>query len=602
MNDYEKQFEQIVAGLNIDDRPNAEHKETLRKQILAARKETSSDKTALRIQPVWRKIMKSNITKSTAAAVIVLGVFIFLTQGNGTGLAWADVVEQIKEFRPYECTRTTYYDEVKRYSAKVMHLTLSQRREERDYGDILVFDMRECPIRTLAVNDGKKYARLTIDHSMGPAQDPDILLMLSKMKESDAQRLDVCEINSVRAQGFHTVDEHNDITIWADVKTGIPVKLEVIHLKHSRKIVFEDFAFNAVFDPALFLTEPPKDYEIDERVIGMEMKASIVTKEYIRNNTTMPVYVIKSGLSWTKEPFVIESGDPTAPGEKLYLSAAVGSNGRHIVLGQSVIYKNLKNQMRGGNKCLEMNGFTVWNGGPEKWYSKTMLESAADMIPPGISEDRTGYAVETPQNTIIIVGISGKLTDNELKELVENLELCKEAAADNPSNAETAPSLMSKEALEAKIKKAEQSEDKESAMLNLALALSGKKVTPEERAAALRMLKLNEKDLISGLANYAKLSGGVFPDSLDNKELLPVLEKLASAKGLTEEEMKSPGYEVFYAGAFYGKLQREKKEPSYTSGLSFSDSPQTTELLRWNADKGGFRVVYTDLSIETVNP
>ena len=29
MNDHEKQFEQIVTGLNIDDQPNAEHKQTL---------------------------------------------------------------------------------------------------------------------------------------------------------------------------------------------------------------------------------------------------------------------------------------------------------------------------------------------------------------------------------------------------------------------------------------------------------------------------------------------------------------------------------------------------------------------------------------------
>ncbi|MHC4952240.1 MAG: hypothetical protein ACYTEU_14850 [Planctomycetota bacterium] len=85
MTNNEKQFEKIAAGLNIDDRPNTEHKQVLRKQMLDACKDESSDKTAPRIQPAWSKIMKSNITKSAAAAIILIGAFIFLAT-NGTGV------------------------------------------------------------------------------------------------------------------------------------------------------------------------------------------------------------------------------------------------------------------------------------------------------------------------------------------------------------------------------------------------------------------------------------------------------------------------------------------------------------------------------------
>ena len=84
MTNYEKQFEQIVAGLNIDDRSDAEHKKALRQQILTARKETSFDKTTLRIQPVWSKIMRSNITKSAAAAIIIIGILTGIYQFTGS--------------------------------------------------------------------------------------------------------------------------------------------------------------------------------------------------------------------------------------------------------------------------------------------------------------------------------------------------------------------------------------------------------------------------------------------------------------------------------------------------------------------------------------
>jgi hypothetical protein len=99
MNKFEKQFEQIVAGLNINDRPNAEHKETLRQQMLAAHQESSSKPTR-RIQPVWSKIMKSNITKSAAAAIIVIaaltGIYHFTGSIDGASIAFADVIEAMK--------------------------------------------------------------------------------------------------------------------------------------------------------------------------------------------------------------------------------------------------------------------------------------------------------------------------------------------------------------------------------------------------------------------------------------------------------------------------------------------------------------------------
>ena len=97
MNDDYKQFEQIIIGLEIDDRPDAEHKQALRKQMLAACNDATSDKTVTRIQPVWSKIMKSNITKTAAAAAIIMGVFFFLTQGNGATIAFADIIESVKD-------------------------------------------------------------------------------------------------------------------------------------------------------------------------------------------------------------------------------------------------------------------------------------------------------------------------------------------------------------------------------------------------------------------------------------------------------------------------------------------------------------------------
>ena len=184
------------------------------------------------------------------------------------------------------------------------------------------------------------------------------------------------------------------------------------------------FDFETKLDDSLFLATPPEGYELNEKHVGLDMKASTVTKEQIQQESTYPVYVFKNALSWTLKPSIAEENVPGFSDKKLHIVAAASKDGRHVVLCQCLEYNALKEQIHGGNKCLELNGFTVWNGGPEKWYSKIALDSAEGMIPPGVSEDRTGYAIETPENTVIIVGVNGKLTDDELKELVEALKLC----------------------------------------------------------------------------------------------------------------------------------------------------------------------------------
>ena len=616
MNDYEKQFKQLMDGLPIDDRPGTEHKQTLRQQMLAEFEECSSQ-SSHPVQPIWSKIMKSNMTKSVAAAIIVVGTFIFLT--NGASLALADVIKHFTN--PYQCTQTVYYGDKKHQTITLYRLNLSQRREERPNNETFIVDMRQKPTCTLYLYNNDKVAQVKKDYEMGPRKDPDLLQMLTNMEDGDAEQLGLRKINGVQVEGFRTVSKYNDITIWADTETGLPVQVVIIHLQNDRKIVFEGFQFDVNFDPGLFSTDPPEGYQISEYILnqetddsetddsdlnsseapespeafipyscvqtvyrnekkvsdgrvfyktlsirreehaddgsihivdhtekpakvlrmepdrkkatltilykiggskspdmlamlarmrdgeseklgprsidgieakgfrtvdpynnitiwadiqtglpvkievvhvkakqkivmnqfdfetklddslflmtppegyelnekhdGLDLKASVVTKDQLKQSDPgYPVYTLKEKLSWTLESAIIEGNVPGESDMRLHGIAATSKDGRHVSLAQCSVYNMLKEQIHAGHKCLELNGFTVWNGGPEKWYSKIALESAAGLIPPGISENRTGYAIETPAETVIIVGINGALTHEELLEMVEALALC----------------------------------------------------------------------------------------------------------------------------------------------------------------------------------
>ena len=67
------------------------------------------------------------------------------------------------------------------------------------------------------------------------------------------------------------------------------------------------------------------------------------------------------------------------------------------------------------------NGFKVWGGGPQKWYSQILLQSARWFIKDPPSEDRIGYVLESPAGTFPALAINGPISDEELHKLVDSL-------------------------------------------------------------------------------------------------------------------------------------------------------------------------------------
>lgn len=158
--------------------------------------------------------------------------------------------------------------------------------------------------------------------------------------------------------------------------------------------------------------------------------------------------------------------------------------------------------------------------------------------------------------------------------------------------------------------KTEQSKSKK--LLDKALELSGKKLTPEEQSRALRMLNLNEKDVIQGLTVFLELSDGLYPSKLDTKTALTEAEALWRAKHggvspekTTDKEKKKEAeetiYDIFFASAFYDKLIREKKDVAYFGDkITVEDSGKV--LMRWKISDDRYKVVFGNLTRKSVTP
>jgi hypothetical protein len=134
-------------------------------------------------------------------------------------------------------------------------------------------------------------------------------------------------------------------------------------------------------------------------------------------------YVFSSQPSWTGPVEITDHLDPGSLGKRMFMMTARASDGRHLVLVQSPTYNRMlpKKVKDGPVVYTAPNGFKVWAGGPQKWYSKILLQSARASIKAPPSDDRTGYVLESPAGTFPALAINGPVTDEELHKLVDSL-------------------------------------------------------------------------------------------------------------------------------------------------------------------------------------
>jgi len=378
---------------------------------------------------IWRIIMKSGITKYAAAAVIIIVVLIGINQFGGSidggSVVWADVLEQISEVRPYACRMTFDYDGDKPdLSYRVMYKNLSIRREERDDGTILVFDMSQKPVRTLVLYPDEKLAIEGVLLDRGPLKDPDLLRMIASRQDGTEEDLGLSQINGRTVKVFHSPDEHNEFTVWADIETNLPMRAELRQSSSGRTIIVEDFEFVTEFDESLFDTTAPEDYAVrrSETPGGGE---TIIKTEGIAKDVDFEFYVLSAAPAWANEPRTLEVSNVMGLGDDIYMTCSLAEDGRHVVFMQSkMMSEMLLDKIRTGEHVYtSANGLKVYRGGPEKWYSGILLESVGSMLPDKSSADRIGCGIETLDEGVILLSINGPATDEELFDIIESLEL-----------------------------------------------------------------------------------------------------------------------------------------------------------------------------------
>jgi len=139
----EDDLKETVSRLNIDDKPNPAHRESLREQMLSVF-DTSEEQSISQSRPLWRTIMKSPITKLAAAAVIIIAVLVGIHQlGNSvdvTTVALANVVENINKMPWMHATVKRYENGKEHIHQQWCHFPTEKAFAKGDDGSVWCFD------------------------------------------------------------------------------------------------------------------------------------------------------------------------------------------------------------------------------------------------------------------------------------------------------------------------------------------------------------------------------------------------------------------------------------------------------------------------------
>ncbi|MCP4614169.1 MAG: hypothetical protein GY845_36250 [Planctomycetes bacterium] len=283
--DIKRYFQKSTLSTN-DDRHEAIFEKIQRAQDQSKTTTPASYRLSLR-----SNIMKSRITKLAAAAVIALAAIIGISQFAGGSVTFADVIEPILN------ARTVVLDYVigEGPDALEMHDIVIGSRIRRTMSNIdktkildsrvrsavssmdltMILDLEDARMLTLVTLENTKIASYNDIQGTGLEGTRSVLdfvrNVVSRVKDypdADIQDLGEKEINGQKAVGFYVKSFNDGLTIWANKKTSLPIRIEITEGKTST--VIKNIEFDVPLEESLVSMEVPAGYTMKDIAIHIE--------------------------------------------------------------------------------------------------------------------------------------------------------------------------------------------------------------------------------------------------------------------------------------------------------------------------------------------
>lgn len=267
-NDIKKIFEKAVVETN----PSKDEK--ILENITAAYKQTNKarpEKVELNIN-IWRTIMKSPIIKLTVAAVIiiaaVIGISYFLSTSGGP--AWADVI------KPIFTAETVKYDMIigqEGSGAVITDMVKGSkiRRNVEGTDQASIIDLESSKVMVLEETTKTVFYIDLKNLPSIPNYTEHLKNLITKLESSPefrVQKLGEKVVDGKEAVGFLATCEGAEVTIWADAKTAVPIRIE--QKEPNLNVICKNYQFDIEMDDSLFSMDVPSGYQLQQLQIDLQ--------------------------------------------------------------------------------------------------------------------------------------------------------------------------------------------------------------------------------------------------------------------------------------------------------------------------------------------
>jgi len=655
-----KDIEKLVKRFQI--KPSSIMENQTLAEALETQEKLNAQKKAKTPPNTCRLIAQSKMTKFAAAAVIIIAVLIGISQFGGplnmTSAAFANAMEHFVTAQTARFDLSIEFGEQEPQTSSFLYDTKGYIRQNMANGTINFVDYNRNKVHSL-VPDTKT---IVIRDVSKPDFHTALYDIFTKLQDLIQQAIDL-GYGPVESLGTKTIDGNTaygyrvettgqspglywngkgTLTIWADAKTDFPLILKWHNSMTNIIVTVSNIQLNVIFRPDELSITIPDDYVIkDETLPPVEPELELQESQAVQEDIIESDDILKSApeqnqIDQLTDPNIANLIEGLDKNEqrlvKFFHSWVFLSKGKFPSSLTVDAIKDIDPEAKINFEAkLWSAGFSVnlpnlfgdWKPNIDKNdYTQEEIEQAKDKKGPYYQELQKQF----DEHLQTYAPHFGNITDgfgliNELPAKSDWHYNGQEATLGDantvifwykPNDTEFYRVIygdLSIEDIDQKdLHLLETSSDVEidrqaNAVLEAAIQL-GADIPKDKRNKVFRMLSLKEKDLIKGLATYLEYSDGRYPPSMViDKDFMKDIESLfseASNQGhIDKKTSEEKVFDIFYAGSFYDKLIREKKDPVYYGATAIISKPKDI-LVRWKLSKNKYRVIYSSLEAETV--
>jgi hypothetical protein len=218
---------------------------------------------------IRRTIMKSPLLKIAAAAVIIIAVLIGINPFGST-VTWAQVIEPILNAKTIVFDLILGTDD----TGMTMHEIVVGSRIRRTMSNMpnmtMIIDMDNAKLLALDT-EAKTAVYADMEGDIGDRTRSYIKFVrqiIRQLQDGQVEELGEQVIDGQKAVVFVGRGQNEEVRIWADPKTALPIRIEA-QIGQEFSFAMKNFEFNAAVDESLVSMDVPDGYTLQKTNIDL---------------------------------------------------------------------------------------------------------------------------------------------------------------------------------------------------------------------------------------------------------------------------------------------------------------------------------------------